>query len=130
MGRALDPPLDHTPDLRELVHQVRLGVEPTGSVDDHDIVPSRAPGFDRVERDGGGIATRGSADEIGSRPLCPDLELLLRSGPKRVAGADENATPVLTQLLRQLADRRRLSRAVDAHDEDDRRRVRQIECRR
>jgi hypothetical protein len=63
-------------------------VESTRGIDDHDVTSPRAPGLDGIERDGGGIAARRSADEVGSGPLGPDLELLLRCCPERVARAD------------------------------------------
>ncbi len=47
--RALAPPGDHAPHLRELVHQVRLRVQPAGRVDDHDV----RVGADRVVGDRG-----------------------------------------------------------------------------
>ena len=74
-----------------------------GGVDDHDVAPAGAPGLDRVEGDGGGVAAGRGADEVGSGPLGPDLELLLGRGPERVAGADEDAAAVLAQLLGELA---------------------------
>ena len=89
-----------------------------GGVDDHDVALARAPGLDGVVGDGGGIAAGRGADEVGSGPLGPDLELLLGGGPEGVAGADEDAAAVLPQLLRELAHGRRLAGAVDADDED------------
>ena len=65
-----------------------------------------------------GSPPRRRADEVGARPLGPDLELLLGRGAERVAGADEHRAAVLAQLLGELADGRRLARAVDADDED------------
>jgi truncated hemoglobin YjbI len=68
-----------------------------------------------------------TADEVGLRALRPDLELLLGGGPEGVRGSEEHRAVVLAQLLRQLADRRRLAGAVDADDEDDMRLPRGVE---
>ena len=48
----------------------------------------------------------------------------------RVGGGDEDGAAVLRELRRELADRRRLARAVDADDEDHGGRVREVERRR
>ena len=70
------------------------------------------------------------ADEVGARALRPDLELLLRRGAERVGSRDDDRVPVLGELRRQLADRRRLAGAVDADDEDHTRPCRDVECAR
>src|SRR5205807_3530173 len=48
-----------------------------------------------------------------------DLELLLRGGAEGVGGADDDRVAVLGEAKRELSDRRRLARAVDADDEQD-----------
>ena len=84
---------------------------------------------DRVVGDCGRVASTLAADEARARALRPDLELLLRGGAERVGGAERDRAPVLAQLLRELADRRRLAGAVHADDEDHARRVREVERR-
>ena len=126
MRRALAPARDHAPHLRELVHQVRLRVQATRGVDEHDAVV----GTDRVVGDRRRIAAALAADEARARALGPDLELLLGRRAEGVGGAERHRAPVLAQLLRELADRRRLAGAVDADDEDHRRLVRDVERRR
>src|SRR5262249_56162213 len=58
------------------------------------------------------------AHEVGPRSPRPDLELLLGCGAEGVGCANEDAATVLGQFACELPDRRRLSRAVDADDED------------
>src|SRR5207302_7661220 len=69
-----------------------------------------------------GIAAALGADEVGTRTLRPDLELLLGGGTERVGSRDDDRVSVLRQLGRELADRRRLAGAVDADDENHARR--------
>ncbi len=74
-----------------------------------------------------GSAPAGGADEVGPGALRPDLELLLGGRAERVGGAQQDGAVVLAQLLRELADRRRLARAVDADDEDHGRLLAEVE---
>src|SRR6185295_340101 len=104
-------------DLRQLLHQVRLRVEAAGRVDDGDVLAARGRRFDRVVGDRGRVAPALGADEVRVGALRPDLELLLRSGAKRVRRGDDHGAAVLVQVVRELADRRRLAGAVDADDE-------------
>ena len=122
MRGAVELPRDHAPHLRQLLHEVRLRVEAPGRVDDHHVPSARLRRLDRVERDRGGIRSADGADEVRLGARRPDLELLLRGGAERVGGAEDDAQPVLAELRGELADRRRLARAVDADDEDHGRR--------
>ena len=79
--------------------------------------------LDGVERDGGRVAAARGADVVRSGPLRPDLELLAGGGAKRVRRRDDDGAAVLAQPKCELADRRRLSRPVDADDEHDARPV-------
>src|SRR5205085_9173004 len=71
-----------------------------------------------------------AADEAGAGAPGPDLELLLGGGAEGVGGADRHRSPVLAELLRELADRRRLAGPVHADDEDDRGPMVEVERRR
>ena len=101
-------------------------MQPAGRVDDHDV----AAGADRVVGDRGRVAAALAADEARARALRPHLELLLRRRAERVGGAERDLAAVLAELLRELADRRRLAGAVHADDEDHGRLVRDVEARR
>ena len=110
---------DHAPNLAELVHQVRLRVQAAGGVDEDDVAAPALRGGDRIEGDRGGIGALRRADEVRPRALGPDLELLVGRGAERVGGADEDRTAVRREPVGELADRRRLARAVHADDEHD-----------
>src|SRR6185436_17862264 len=103
--RALDSPRDHPPYPLELGHEIGLRVEPPGGVDDRDVRTAGPRRLDGVEGDCCRVGTPRRTDEVGTRALRPDLELLLRSRPKRVRGADENRASVLGELSRELSDR-------------------------
>ena len=118
MRRAFEPVLDHAADLRQLLHEVGLRVQAAGRVDDDDVVAARRRGFDRVVGDSSWVAAALGADEVRLRAVGPDLELLLGGGAEGVRGGDDHRAAVLVQVVRELPDRRRLARAVDADDEE------------
>ena len=94
-------------------------MQATRGVDDRDVPASRTRRLDGVEGHGRRIRAARRADEVGARPLRPDLELLLGRCAERVGRADEHGATVLAELAGELADGRRLPGAVDADDEDD-----------
>src|SRR6266540_4030998 len=53
--RACELAFDDASDLGQLLHQVRLRVQPSRGVDDHDVASVLGRALDRVERDGGGV---------------------------------------------------------------------------
>ena len=59
-----------------------------GGVDDHHVVPARRGGLDRVESDGGRVSPLFAADEVGTRPIGPDLELFLGGGAVGIGRGD------------------------------------------
>ena len=87
-------------------------------VHDDDVPFARACQLDRVIGHSGGIGAALAADEIGSGAVGPNLELLLGGRAESVSCAENHRAPVLAQAARELADRRRLARAVDANDQD------------
>src|SRR6185503_5449698 len=110
---------DHAPDLGQLVHQVGLRVQAARGVDDDHVGAALAPAGDGVEGHGAGIRALGPLDDVHAGALAPALELLDGGGAERVGGADHDpAVERLAQVPGELADRRRLARAVDADDED------------
>ncbi len=123
MRRALEPALDDSPHLLELLHQPDLRVEPAGSVDDRDVPAPGQRRFDGIEGDGGRIAAAGRPDVVRTGPLSPDLQLLTGGRAKRVRRGDDDVALVFPQAKGELADGRRLARAVDADHEHDARSV-------
>src|SRR5205085_7529169 len=119
MRRTVELLGDHPTHLRQLLHQVRLRVQASRGVDDDDVTAAVGRELDRVVGDGGRIAAALAADEVRSGAIGPDLELLLSGGAERVGRAEDDRATVLSESVRELADRRRLAGAVDAHDEDD-----------
>src|SRR5207248_9534170 len=93
--RAVELGRDHATHLRELLHQVRLRVQPTRRVDDDDVAAAGLGGGDRVECDGGGVGAALRADEVGTGALCPDLQLLFGGGAEGVGRGDDDRAPVL-----------------------------------
>src|SRR5207247_3336947 len=57
--------------------------------------------------------------KVSHRPAGPDLELLFGSSAKCVDRGDDDGMAVVAQARGELADRRRLPRAVDPDYEDD-----------
>ena len=116
--RAGDALGDHAVDLAQLLHQVALGVQAPGGVDDDHVAAARLGRRHGVEGDRRRVAARLRRDEVGAGPLRPRLELLARGGPEGVAGADHARAAGLAQVPGDLADRGRLAGAVHpAHEQ-------------
>ena len=90
-----------------------------GGVDEHEVgVAARRRGH-RVEHDRTGIGAVLAAHELAAGALGPQPELIGGRGAERV-GRGEHHAPALAHLLRrELADRRGLADAVDAHEHPD-----------
>ena len=99
-------------------------------VDHDDVASLAARALDRVVGDGRGIASALALDEVGTGALRPDPELFFRGGAVRIGGRNDDGMPVLAQAVGELADRRRLTRAVDTDDEDHARLSRKPDPRR
>jgi hypothetical protein len=65
-----------------------------------------------------GVAAFLAGDHRRADPVAPDLQLLDRGGAEGVAGGEQHAIILLLQPVGELADRRRLARAVDADHQD------------
>ena len=68
--------------------------------------------------DAGRIAPLRAPDDLGAEPVGPHRELLDGCRPEGVAGPENDALPFAGEDPRELRDRRRLSRSVDAGDQD------------
>ena len=113
--------LDHALDLRELVHQRLLRVQPPRRVDDQDVAPRARADADRVERDRAGSAPRSCANEVRPGAFAPRPRAA--RPPRRGTCRRRRALtdlPSRGEPLGELADRRGLARSVDAHHEDHR----------
>ena len=116
-------PADDAADLRELVHQVRLRVQPAGGVDDHDVTSPRARP-DRVVGDRGRVAAALAAARTRARALAPRPRAAPR--PRRGRCRRRRACtsrPCSRSFCASLPIVVVLPGAVDADDEDHRRRA-------
>ena len=118
MGRFRDELRDHAADLGELLHEIRLRLEAAGGIDDADVGARLDRPRDRLVGDAGRIAPLRAADDLGAEPVGPHRELLDGRRSEGVAGPKHDALAFAGEDPRELRDRRRLPRAVDAGDED------------
>ena len=119
MGRPRHFAAGDAAHLVELGHQVVFGVEPSGGVDDDEIVVALLGGSQRVENDGGRIGAGFLHDDLNPQASRPDFQLLVRCRPKGVGCTKQGAAALLTEVVRKLGDGRRLADSVHADDEDD-----------
>ena len=104
--------------LFEFLHQVGFRVQaPRGIHDDH-VHVARASGGQAIIDDGGGIGAGFLFDQFRSGAIGPDGELLDCGGAKGISGAKHHGRAILTQPMRQLADRRGFAGAVYADYEN------------
>jgi len=73
--------------------------------------------------DGSGITPLPGAHERRRETVGPDLQLFGRARAERVGDRQQHAAAFRLEPLRELRDRCRLARAVDAENEHDRRRL-------
>ncbi len=120
MRRIRDATPDDTADLFEFAHQVGLGVQPSGCIDDQDFNILPQCGFDRVIHDCARIGALAACDDRHPDALRPCLKLFGGGGSKGIAGGQQNALAELVlQSMRQLGNHGRLPNSVDADDQDD-----------
>src|SRR5207237_1749299 len=101
----------------ELLHEVRLRVQPAGRVDDDDVAAAPRRALDRLIGDRRRVRPALAADERRLGAAGPDLELLFRGGAEGVGGREDDLVPVLAPPLGELADRPRLAGAGTADHE-------------
>src|SRR5689334_20826539 len=111
--------LNHALDLAQLLHEVELGVQPAGRVDDRDGGIAALGGADGVEGDRAWVGAFAMGDADGACAISPGFDLLDRSSPEGVTSSNDHLVALRVVEVRELPDRRRLAGAVDPHDEDD-----------
>ena len=91
--------LDHAPHLLQLVHEVRLAVQPAGGVGDHHVDAARAARpVTASNTTAPGSAPACCCDDLGAAALGPDVELFDGGGAERVARGEQH---LLAPSLRQ-----------------------------
>ncbi len=100
-------------------HERRFVLKTAGGVDDEKVIAFVPGALQRVERQARGIRARFGCDNLGARPLAPNLELLDGRGPERVARRQHDPKALAGELVRILADRRRFAGAIHTDDKDD-----------
>ena len=110
--------LQHAADLGEFVHQAGLVLEAAGGVDDQHVGAGLAGLFEGGKGQPRRVAAFGSGDDRNPGTLAPDLQLLGRRRPERVAGGQHDGIVLLGETVRQLGDGGGLAAAVDADDQD------------
>ncbi len=106
---------------------MRLRVQASRRVGDQDVDAAGLRRLQRVEHDGRGIRAGRLRDDGDAVALRPDGELLDGRGAERVAGREHHRQSLALEAPRQLADRRRLARAVHADDQDHVRLLRPVD---
>ena len=112
--------------LLELLHERLVDVEPTGRIQDHDVMAVLLGVLDAATTDLGRPRGHGLRVDRDAELLAERLQLLHGRGPLQVGGDQQRVLLlVLAQEQRELAAGRRLAAALQAaHHEHERRRVR------
>ena len=94
----------HPCHLAQLVHEVRLGVQPPRRVDHDDTGAPGLRGMVRVVGNRGRIRAALSGHDVDADTLGPCLKLIGGGGPESVGGTEEHGTLGSVQLLSELGD--------------------------
>ncbi len=97
--RAGDQSLDDVADLFQLAHQVGLGMEPAGGVDDQDVDMAGQCPLAGVMSHAGRIGPRRPLDDLAAGTAGPDRKLVGRRGAKRVASGQEDRLALIFEML-------------------------------
>ncbi len=87
--------VDHPADLAELGHQVVLGVEAAGGVDDQLVDLARLGRVDGVVDHGARVGALALADDLDAQALAPERELLDGGGAEGVARGEHHPLALL-----------------------------------
>ena len=114
----------HAAYFAQLLHEIVLGVQPAGGIDDEEVGVSALAGADRVVDHRSRVGTRLVGDDRYVGPLSPNLELVDGGCPKRICSGEGNLAPAIIIVLGQLGYGRRLARSVDPDHEYQRQQAR------
>ncbi len=119
MGRAGDDAGGRAAHLFKLRHQVDLGLQAAGGVDDDVVDFARFGGLEGVEDDGAGIGSGLLANDIGAGAFAPDFKLFYCRGAECIGGGQDHGAAFALITLREFADGGGLPCPVHTHDHDD-----------
>jgi len=115
VGRLGLQPGQHSVDLAEFLHQVGLGVQPAGGVDDGDVGAPRLAGLIGVEGHRAWVSAGFVANYIYADLLAKDFQLFGGGGPKGVRRSQDHLLAFLGEMIGQLGDAGGLTHSVDTH---------------
>ena len=110
--------LHHTLDFFQFFHQVQLGGQASGGIDQHHIAATRFASGHRVKADRRRVALV-LADDVYLVAVCPHHQLLFGGGAKCVCCCQQHTGTCIMQMPGQLAYGSGFARAVDTGDHDD-----------
>ena len=96
-------------------------MQAAGGIDDDDVRAAGLRCLNGVEHHSSRVGALFMLDDVHTRTLRPDGELVGCGGAERIRRREEHTVALFLELGGELADRRRLADAVDADDEHDRR---------
>jgi hypothetical protein len=116
--------LQHALELGDLAHHLLVDREAPGGIDDQHLVVAQSRVLVRRARDVGRILAGVRREKVHAGLRRDGFQLLDRRRAIDVARDDEHFFPLLVlQHARELADRRRLARSLQARHQDHRRRL-------
>ncbi len=98
-------------------------MEASGGVDDHDVAVAGLRSRQRIEGHRGRIGAFLAGHHLDADALGPCPQLSVGRGSKRVRSAQDRRLAVTLQPMSEFGDGRRLASAVDTNDEENRRRI-------
>src|SRR6516164_9523257 len=121
MGRPFDPTSHDSMNFLQFAHEMSLGMEAAGGIDDKYLKVFRFGFFASVMSHAGRVASLLTLDNFATEALAPNGELLDRGRPEGVASGHHDFLAVFLTAIGQLGDRCRFSRAIDTGDHHHRR---------
>jgi hypothetical protein len=109
---------EHALHLLELIHEMRLGMEPAGGVGNQHIDVPRAGCLQGVEYDRGRLGAGLLRNDRHPIAFGPDRELFARGRAKGISRGQHDRASLGEQPMCQLADGGGFARTVDAHHQD------------